>query len=395
MTIKKAPNTECVYETIGNYPVVDQFDVLYKGMLSGTYMDNYVTGSLLTKNIFLGTLVPGERGLAFSKLDENKGYPVDITNVANWSGYNLQPWTERTETIKNLRIFSSSERYYDSQIPSAVEMINSLGGTTDIYGAYTLTIGSATSVPNGFSESFPFEGKFSNVTRIKKSPILKLQYGVGTVGREFLKNNVLTTTETTAKVCFGFGDKNDRIYDGGIPGWTGSKNLLEYRNYFIVSGDVAVFSPIQRGWKYGLVDGNPHYTSILYRRDRYGQFRDMLEQRPSAATVIDPLYSPTKYFGSVEKPALPPGGNDEIPSYTLDPAVKVLFLKPNVIANKLIYESTAPVATWSSNLSPYATSSLPFFDGEERNRGPITIGEVSSSITFTIKSDLLGNLTLG
>jgi hypothetical protein len=394
MTIKKSPNTECVYETIGNYPVVDQFDVLYGGMLSGTYMDNYITGSLLTFNPFLGTLEQGERGLAFSKLDENKGYPVDITNVNNWTGYNLQSWSERAGTVRNTRIFSSSERYYDSQTPTAIEIINNLGGVSDIYGAYTITVGSPTSIADGFTESFPFESKFSNVPRITKSPILKLQYGLGPVRWEFLQNTLLTTIETTSKVCFGFGDKNDRFYDAGIPGWVSSKNLVEFRESFSFSGNLVGYSPVLRGWKYGLVDGNPHYTSTVFRRDRYGQFRDILEQRRSVTSIIDPANSPTKYFGSAEKPALTPAQFDEMPSFFYDPPVKVSFVKPDVVANKLVYLSQEPETTWSSNVSFYATSSIPYFDGEAKNRGPITTNIVSSSITFTITSDPFKNLTL-
>jgi len=368
MTIKKAPNTECVYETIGNYPVVDQFDVLYKGMLSGTYMDNYVTGSLLTRNIFLGTFEQGERGLAFSKLDENKGYPTDITNPVNWNSYNLQPWTERTETIKNLRVFSSSERYYDSQPPDPLGLAQVLGGGYSIPNDNLIFIGDddlpASNTPPSFTESFPFEGKFINVTRLKNLNSVRFGYNMsGPLAIRWESVSKLQV-ETQAKVGFGFGDKNLRFYSGA---WYGSKNLLEYRKQLALT----VYGPLMRGWKYGLIDGNPHYTSIIFRRDRYGQFRDILEQRYSAASIIDPANSPTRYFGSTEKPALTPAQFDEIPSFFYDPPVKVNFVKPEIISNKLIYVSQQPEVTLSSNLSTYATSSLPYFDGDARNRDPL------------------------
>ena len=54
----------------------------------------------------------------------------------------------------------------------------------------------------------------------------------------------------------------------------------------IVSGTAAVYSaynfgisPIIRGWKYGLYSGFPQNSKMILRRDRYGQYRDMLEQR--------------------------------------------------------------------------------------------------------------------
>jgi len=376
MTIKKAPNTECVYETIGNYPVVDQFDVLYKGMLSGTYMDNYVTGSLLTFNPFVGTFEQGERGLAFSKLDENKGYPVDITNPTNWNSYNLQPWTERSETIRNLRIFSSSERYYDSQPPDSLKLAEELGGGYYQVNNNLIFIGFAAipiaNSPFGFPESFPFEGKFYDVPKINF--LTNIRFGYNTGGNPLVwegdMSNVLPAIkETSAKIAFGFGDLNLRYSSGAV--WYGSKNLLEFRKSDPLLTQTIVYGPVQRGWKYGLIDGNPHYTSIIFRRDRYGQHRDMLEQRYSAVTITDPARSPTKYFGSTEKPALSPSQFDETPSFSYDPPVKVNFVKPEIISNKLIYLSQQPEATLSSNLSTYATSSLPYFDGDARNRDPL------------------------
>lgn len=37
-----------------------------------------------------------------------------------------------------------------------------------------------------------------------------------------------------------------------------------------------------RGWKYGVMNGLPYYSSCVYRSNRYGQFRDLMEQRKTA-----------------------------------------------------------------------------------------------------------------
>ena len=50
-------NSESIFEVIGDYPVVDQFDILYAKLQSGSYLDNYVTGTL------------PNRGRLFSKLN--------------------------------------------------------------------------------------------------------------------------------------------------------------------------------------------------------------------------------------------------------------------------------------------------------------------------------------
>ncbi|WP_206688760.1 hypothetical protein, partial [Streptococcus pseudopneumoniae] len=41
-------------------------------------------------------------------------------------------------------------------------------------------------------------------------------------------------------------------------------------------------SPSIRGWKYGVHSGIPTFSKAYWRPNRFGQFRDMLEQRPLA-----------------------------------------------------------------------------------------------------------------
>jgi hypothetical protein len=90
-----------------------------------------------------------------------------------------------------------------------------------------------------------------------------------------------------------------------------------------------------RGWKYGLINGYELQTKTIFRRDRYGQYRDMLEQR------LDSKFHNGK--GVLSSP------------------VNVKFIGPNG-------STVSPENTVSSNLSFEATSSLPYFDGIVRNR---------------------------
>jgi len=48
---------------------------------------------------------------------------------------------------------------------------------------------------------------------------------------------------------------------------------------FASSGFTFAFGPKIRGWKYGLMSAAKTKMSVVYRRGRFGQFRDMLEQR--------------------------------------------------------------------------------------------------------------------
>ena len=94
------------------------------------------------------------------------------------------------------------------------------------------------------------------------------------------------------------------------------------------------------GWKYGLRSGLPTYAKAVWRRDKYGQFRDLLEQR------ID-----SKFLISAE-------GKE---NYVNKSPVEVIFtdLSGNPVDAEL---------TQSSNLNNEVTSSVPYFDGQVKNR---------------------------
>lgn len=90
----------------------------------------------------------------------------------------------------------------------------------------------------------------------------------------------------------------------------------------------------------------------------------MLEQRPMTKFFITETSSPT---------------------ITSSP-VKVSFRDING-------RTTNPENTWSQNLSNEATSSLPYFDGETRNRGAINLATLNQSIV-SLSSDLFSNVSL-
>lgn len=99
------------------------------------------------------------------------------------------------------------------------------------------------------------------------------------------------------------------------------------------------------GWKYGILNAIPYRSTAVFRRDRYGQFRDMLEQRKDS-----------KFFGAI-------GGSR--PGITTD--VSIL---ESPVRCKFVNTSGSVVCgnqRNSSNLSTECTSSLPYFDGIPRN----------------------------
>ena len=160
------------------------------------------------------------------------------------------------------------------------------------------------------------------------------------------------------KALYGFGDLNTMRGAHAEEDSTklyGTTNFVVPRNFkdptgTTVDGPLYVVDtwsgPIVRGWKYGLINGFPTNTSAVWRRNRFGQFRDMLEQR---------------LFTKFSK-------NSDI----FTSPVEVKFIGPNGT-------NVLPEQTISSNLSFEATSSLPYFDENVRNREePIFLSSIYS-----------------
>ncbi|NBO99915.1 MAG: hypothetical protein EBU90_07270 [Proteobacteria bacterium] len=252
----------------------------------------------------------------------------------------------------------------------------------------------------------------TNRTRVKKAGLYVGFFGTSKVNRHEL--NAITVSNATwyhyvfsdcstksgtfetgsagnqdlIKVLFGFGDAKSVFFDRQIQDSNsptgflsrGTNNLVEFREkkipklaigYQAITGSFFVIGPVIRGWKYGLHSGLADYSSAYYRQGRYGQYRDMLEQRLYTKFLYDDV---TKTIVSE---------ND-----TNDAPVTVKFFDKNNVR-------TPPENTLSQNLSEYATSSLPYFDLEQRNVDPITQGSSTSNLTLiSISVDGDGNVTI-
>lgn len=75
------------------------------------------------------------------------------------------------------------------------------------------------------------------------------------------------------KVLFGIGDNYQNV-----PIVTAVTSSKHYSTAGVINGYYASSIDI-RGWKYGVVSGFPLYSDCVFRSSRFGQFRDMLEQR--------------------------------------------------------------------------------------------------------------------
>jgi hypothetical protein len=393
---------------IGNDPVVDQLEFYTATERYGTYIDDYVTGSYLTQTN-TGFSQTGERGKVFSIANASSSAMLDTSLYSN---VQTKPAWLSGYTHLNFAV-CEEERYYDSMLPPIDEIARKNGASILYQSAGFYIVNKPTAVifydipsqhtasiapysDNCWSRAFPFEPKYSTLQRRKDMTnfyncdlrlvngtvanvgaltndgvanqlvVIKMQvkrgvdaagsprplneyffYPLDAVGNNPPKvvtgpvTNTFQTRNDLIKTLYGIGDLNAVIITGSS-GPMGSTNAPDYASYSFDPPSSREYSfgtkPIIRGWKYGLVNGIRTVTKAVWRRDHYGQFRDMLEQRMNAKFA-----------------------NDSDGSMTESP-VRVTFLDAY---NKDVKDASA---TDSSNLSYEATSSLPYFDGDVRNR---------------------------
>lgn len=153
--------------------------------------------------------------------------------------------------------------------------------------------------------------------------------------------NTFQTRPDLIKTLYGIGAVNNIVITGSSAPM-GSTCAPDYAGFSYDPPSSKQYGfgakPIIRGWKYGLASGLRFTSRAVWRRDRFGQLRDMLEQRVN-----------TKFASDID------GSVGEAP-------VRVTFIDP------LSGRIRSPELTQSSNLSYEATSSLPYFDGVARNR---------------------------
>jgi len=381
-----------IHQVIGDNPVVDQFDVEYIESFAGSMFEEHVTGSMLDEESIGGASTPAPwptpkaRGISATA----NGTPNAAAIGTPWQNLNRSMTLQDSGTFRRfVRHPDSGERYYDSLVgdpsiyhaitnPGLAESLNGgagSGGADDAipvapYGladnSFSITFGSD-AINARWMGAFPFEGVYADVDRlslldgfddeinivnssnsvigkaIPKSVFLALPGG----GNDIIISSPAGETELPAArdaiLKFWFGSGN---------GMSGSVDLVP------TNIGTRRSTPKIRGWKYGLKSALPVNASAVYRRETYGQFRDMLEQRKN-----------TRFFNE--------GGESENDrSFVTVPAVSVLFIDSET------GDTTSPINTRSQNLSSHATSSVPYFDGDVRDREDNP--DVNADFTITI-----------
>ena len=310
-------------------PVVDQFDVEPTVCFSGSYLDSVFSGKFFNRSINFGTdpIGQGARGVYGSCVAGTQGTTGSL--------------------LRGFKLTDSQERYYDTLMPSVANLFDSPGPDRSRLSNRTFR--------RNQDPVYYFSGAFKNP--------------ISFAGR--LTSDGLTVIASSASLAFPYANNPTRVINESImlvvSATADNQTLLGVRNYEQVKSilfeigfkrkQVTVVQSAggsttrwvkdekfdgSQGFRYGIANVTPMRSSVIYRWNKYGQFRDMLEQRKD-----------TKYFTQNSfKTGKPSTG---------DACVNVIFVDSQ-------NNEIAPIQTTSQNLSKFATSSLPYFDGIQVDR---------------------------
>jgi len=443
--LNQALGSDAVHEAIGVEPVIDQFELGYRHELSGSFSDDVNLGNLITTSTAngLARLVQGVRDRKLSWLNARNVPPLSLNAsdvlINPSKAFRAEPWFERAGWLNVSAHVNSTERYWDSMMPSIADCFAADGTGiftamsaigTPLFGhpqqvdpntsrlgwiymdqltpQFTGALPGGPTINGNWNRAYPFEPRYAGVARqvdISKTFIATyaqvaativtipatvvngfcfgsthLGYSIvnggspvthpGAVSFDWLADANLTSknsngyyvtssanVDDVSRGIFGFGDRNTCFQFVGDDGYGGTATSLLGTNHLFDRRDVEgphpdgvvetfdnnffMYSPLIRGWKYGVHSGTPCFSKAYWRRGRFGQLRDMLEQRPF-----------TKYYQSSERTTVPGFRQGAQPA-----VVEVRFVDPQTGL------TVPPSSTRSSNLSLECTSSVPYLDG--------------------------------
>ena len=388
--------TAAVHESLHyDNPVLDQHEVSIRSEFLGSLRAQLITGSMTTP----------DAGWPRASITDSTKLRQVIDDASSQKVFG----SDVLSIKRNLRITDTSEIYFDSLVPDVKELWRADGyQITASYDSGVFTeryhVAKGGSAPvgrnNKWLHRFPFESRYNGIRRISKEErateqkIVLYDFTSQSSVFDSRRTNAASATIYSAAENFieavqkvvGTQEKNFNL---GLFGTKFQPAMsVQGRNvvlFGIGDGPEGLFLPVEpsravssttmftvqkpRGFKYGLIDANPKPTSAVFRSTRYGQLRDMLEQRQYTA-LFD--YE-TDFYPALSTPTKSPFGiakKSKVPKTRIsnESAITIRFRTPvheNPTATNV---SVLPSLTSGSNLSLYATSSLPYFDDITTNR---------------------------
>jgi hypothetical protein len=331
-SLNQVLTSNSIHESLhSDNPVVDQFDIEPLGDYSGSYIAEIFRGDILPGDGFINGKDKNRKAF-YSAFDASRSpsrFGISGPDGATGTDLYYQPYDLVSGSFLRAVRISSEERVWDSVTPDPVDYLRS---------AFDITVGSTGSYVDfyDFSGSLReptvgYEGSWYN------SGTYRARYFPFEAGLERGKSSnpkrgteaVIFGSSLLGSTATGYSDEYKRII-AFSRGWD-----LRYTS---TQGTPIAFSPWQgaRALRYGLSNYRAQFTAAHFRRDHHGFVRDMLEQRPFTAFQT---------FGGFT-----------------DPAVSAIFVSASSETQ------VDPLLTNCSNVSAHATSSVPYFDGQFRNR---------------------------
>lgn len=384
-TLNQRLETEEIWQDVGEDPVLDQFDVAYRSELSGSYVDRFTVANMLasygTTDLSSSVQLTSYYSHFSSKLDDQTSWSTQY----GWSTARMVEVLKKNN--RNVNHISLNEKFWDSRIPDPLECIKTCNPNYRLLGldtslntiSFVLYTGDAafahdvspTETGRGIKDwmmTYPYDQRYQGLTQkfsntltrdfmIRKDPgsagtfggmtpykALSLEIGhSGSNGihrrvcaendTNFSLGHIGLTTSEFIKAFYGIGDGKSNVDNQHVTFRRGVSGMSQ--------------SVVIRGWRHGMMSAFPLRPRAVYRRDHFGQPRDLLEQRLDA-----------KFFD--ELGLSPDGSSNGVVGVKTGP-VQVYFYDS---AGK----QTDALKTLSSNVSFEATSSVPYFDGSFRNR---------------------------
>lgn len=302
--------SDAIHEAIQESGPYDQFDTYDKKILSASYVDNFIGGS-----ISIGSLTRKIHGRGTS-------FETGITG-------SLQ---------RNVRLQFENQTYHDTFLPAPAVITTNLRNTST--GLTVLTRLPAIIMQAESGNGYVVENNRSSNIMLERPFTYEKEQGEARV------RNVVVQLLTSAGA-------------GAAPDGTATGDAARFLLYYNGSNStVLVPTTINKKYsgaasiRYGMMSTRLMGPSCVFRRDRFGQFRDMLEQGRDGKIVTTQ------------------GGKD--------------IVGVPVTAAKFVKQQTStpvdPSLTQCSNLSTSCTSSIPFIDdGVFHNRGALPTTTTVSS----------------
>lgn len=294
--------SDAVHEDVKEAGPYDQFDIYDKRILSSSYVDNFIGGALSTTS---ATRRIHGRGTSFQ---------MGLTG-------SLQ---------RNIRLQFENQLYHDTFLPAPTVIAKDLKNTS--VGLTVLTRLPALVMQAESGNGYVVENNRSSNIMLNRPFTYEKEQGEARV------RDVRVQLLTSAGA-------------GGSPDGTATGDNARFLLYYNGSNStVSVPTTINKTYRgasslrYGLLSTRLIGPSCVFRRDRFGQFRDMLEQGRDGKIVTTQ------------------DGKDVVGT--------------SVVVAKFVKQQTStevdPNLTQCSNLSTNCTSSIPFIDsGEFYNRGAL------------------------